>query len=477
MATVSLPVALATLLCLSTAAPTQLPVDRVVGRWDQPPHKVPSDSVVDGPLFGNGNFAGVLSSDAGGADMGPSCAAPPCKPSRGEVRHFVGMNDFYAAPTNGFSSCGYPDLDGSNKPGMKQVGGVTFVAKELGDTPRLTFRAEQRPSNGTVLVELAGAGVRLSVRTWAHATKPLMLTELTYVAEPSAPRQQLEVQVEAWTVLGCGMGPNPLVEDSFLPVATGVSATRPAPAAAAGGTGGPMAIWASRDNGFEYQQQPGVYNLTRAVVASAVLPGGGASFHSALRQQHCLPPAAATQHYGGSYLPCAVGNLTLGAGQTVTVATVVVSDRQLGWAEPPLQFALRTLGELAQSGALAPGGALREEHALWWRQYWSRSWIDWYPRPGASNANGTQLLMDMYYQNLYILALNAAPNSTAAPGLYGSFVTEDQMLWAGDLTLNYNAEACVALSARSPRTTLSHTAALHAFSLLHPESRQDVHLG
>jgi alpha-L-fucosidase 2 len=41
----------------------------------------------------------------------------------------------------------------------------------------------------------------------------------------------------------------------------------------------------------------------------------------------------------------------------------------------------------------------------------------------------------------YILALNAAPNSTAAPGLYGSFVTEDQMLWAGDLTLNYNAEA------------------------------------
>ena len=48
--------------------------------------------------------------------------------------------------------------------------------------------------------------------------------------------------------------------------------------------------------------------------------------------------------------------------------------------------------------------------------------------------------MEMYYQNLYILALNAAPNSTAAPGLYGSFVTEDQMLWAGDLTLNYNAE-------------------------------------
>ena len=47
----------------------------------------------------------------------------------------------------------------------------------------------------------------------------------------------------------------------------------------------------------------------------------------------------------------------------------------------------------------------------------------------------------MWYQNLYILALNAAEGSDSAPGLYGSFVTADQMLWAGDLTLNYNAGA------------------------------------
>jgi alpha-L-arabinofuranosidase len=389
-----------------------LPVDRVVGRWDQPPAKVPSDSMVDGPLFGNGKFAGVLSSDAGGASTGPSCATPPCTPSRGEVRTFVGMNDFYAAPTNGFSSCGYPDLDGSNKPGMKQVGGITFVSRELGATPQLKFNAEQRPSNATVLVELTGGGMQLSVRTWAHATEPLMLSELTYLADPTAPRRQLELQVEAWTVLGCGMGSNPLVEDSFLPVATGANTTATTTAAAAG----PTAIWASRDNGFEYQQQPGVYNLTRAIVASAVLSGsGGAKFHSALGQQQCLP-AAAAQHYGGSYLPCAVGNLTLAAGQTVTLATVVVSDRQLGWTEPPLEYALRTLGQLASqtTSAVAAGGAAREHHELWWREYWSRSWIDWSPTNTTTNsANGTELVMEMYYQNLCVHICSICSRSPA----------------------------------------------------------------
>ena len=55
----------------------------------------------------------------------------------------------------------------------------------------------------------------------------------------------------------------------------------------------------------------------------------------------------------------------------------------------------------------------------------------------------------MWYQNLYILALNAAEGSDSAPGLYGSFVTADQMLWAGDLTLNYNAGA-MRLTPRPP---------------------------
>jgi hypothetical protein len=54
--------------------------------------------------------------------------------------------------------------------------------------------------------------------------------------------------------------------------------------------------------------------------------------------------------------------------------------------------------------------------------------VDWHPPEGggeivASDGGSThppvasEVLMHMYYMNLYILALNAAPNSTAAPGL------------------------------------------------------------
>ena len=234
-------------------------------------------------------MAAVMSADAGGPDTGPDCLTPPCKTSRGEIRTFVGMNDFYAAPTNGFSSCGYPDLDGENKPGMKQVGGLTIVAPRLGRTPRLNFSAEQRPTNATVVIELAGrAGMRLSVRTWAHATEPLMISEITYHAAAASSTssdsssanmddtlhepQRLSLRVEAWTVLGCGLGPNPLVEDSFLPVRSGATTTRSnSSSTTTKPRTTPNIIWASRANGFEYQQQPGVYNLTNALVATAVI--------------------------------------------------------------------------------------------------------------------------------------------------------------------------------------------------------------
>jgi hypothetical protein len=238
-----------------------------------------------------------------------------------------------------------PDLDDSNKPGMKQVGGLTVVAPSLGAAPQPRFSAEQRAANGTVVVRLGGGGHLLTLRTWAHATEPLLLTELAYTytsgggdggaATTDHQRARavqaavLDVQVEAWTVLGCGMGPNPLVEDSFLPVSTGATNTT---------------MWASRSNGFEYQNQPGVYNVTTVLVASAVI--SGAPFEGLRAGQHCVP-AAAARHYGGTYLPCAVGNLSLQSGAApLVIATVVVSDRQLQWASSPLDYATGTLHRL-----------------------------------------------------------------------------------------------------------------------------------
>ena len=77
---------------------------------------------------------------------------------------------------------GYPDLDGENKPGMKQVGGLTLVAPALAGGR--SFAASQHPANGTVALSLGGKQGTLELKTFAHATEPLLITELTLT--PSA---------------------------------------------------------------------------------------------------------------------------------------------------------------------------------------------------------------------------------------------------------------------------------------------------
>lgn len=415
----------ALLLLLCTKMPAQRPVDRVTGRWSEPPAKVPSDSVVDGPLLGNGRFGVVLGSDvaSGCVQDGDHTNCNASKPSRGEVRFYLGANDMYAAPTNGFSSCGYPDLDDSNKPGMKQVGGLTIVAPALGSGSHvapLSYAAEQRPANGTVTTTLRGAhGTELIIRSWAHAIEPYLMVELAYnSADPKM--QSLKLRAEAWSVLGCGLGPDPLVKDSFLPVATGLGGNK-------NGT-----LWVKRANGFDYQQQDGVYNLTTYTVAARLVQAAGRGFQHTAADEQCAP-ATTPQHYGATYLPCSIGNFTMHAGSSALLVASVLSDRQLSWVGDVVETALSKVESIDDVSY----ARLRKQHTQWWDEYWAASSVSWPSSP---------LVEHMYYQNLYILALSSAKGSTAAPGLYGPFITMDQMLWAGDLTLNYNAE-CVSWTA------------------------------
>ena len=149
-------------------------------------------------------------------------------------------------------------------------------------------------------------------------------------------------------------------------------------------------------------------------------------FSRAASGQQCVP-ATAPQHYGATHLPCSVGNFTVRAGSSALLAVAVLSDRQLGWRGDLVETSISNL----QSIDGAAYASLRTKHNEWWDGYWEASSVSWPSSP---------LVEQMYYQNLYILALSAAEGSTAAPGLYGPFITMDQMLWAGDLTLNYNAE-------------------------------------
>ena len=73
---------------------------------------------------------------------------------------------------------------------------------------------------------------------------------------------------------------------------------------------------------------------------------------------------------------------------------------------------------------------IRAAHENWWRQFWS--------------ASGVQIsdpyLEKYYYASQYLLAC-ASRAGKFAPGIWGSFITQDSTAWGGDYHLNYNYQA------------------------------------
>jgi len=73
---------------------------------------------------------------------------------------------------------------------------------------------------------------------------------------------------------------------------------------------------------------------------------------------------------------------------------------------------------------------LRSEHDEWWKDFWGKSYVDL----------PDKVIEDEWYGSLYSLACCSKGN-TAAPGLWGNWVTTSQANWRGDYTLDYNYEA------------------------------------
>ena len=74
--------------------------------------------------------------------------------------------------------------------------------------------------------------------------------------------------------------------------------------------------------------------------------------------------------------------------------------------------------------------ALRSEHDTWWKNFWSKSYVEL----------PDQLIQDEWYGSLYSLACCSKAGVTA-PGLWGNWVTTSESNWRGDYTLDYNYEA------------------------------------
>lgn len=72
-----------------------------------------------------------------------------------------------------------------------------------------------------------------------------------------------------------------------------------------------------------------------------------------------------------------------------------------------------------------------EAHRRWWDEMWHRSWVD----------AGDSLLNRQYLSSLYLLASAYSPRTTACGGMYGVWNMEDDMMYHGDIHLNYNSQA------------------------------------
>lgn len=115
--------------------------------------------------------------------------------------------------------------------------------------------------------------------------------------------------------------------------------------------------------------------------------------------------------------------VVLQPGERVFVAAAVLSDLD---ARDPAAAAREQAGALGAE-ALAKRQA---DHRAWWREFWSRSFID----------IPDKVLQQHWYAAQYIMGCCSRPGKVA-PGLWGNWITMDKPAWHGDFHLNYNFQA------------------------------------
>lgn len=112
-------------------------------------------------------------------------------------------------------------------------------------------------------------------------------------------------------------------------------------------------------------------------------------------------------------------------GHTVYVVTAVGGGGKSG--ESGLNQCLQALEPLKTK-------TLRQKsiaHDAWWREMWARSGVD----------TGDSLLNRAYLNAIYMLASATSERTSACGGMYGVWCMDDDMMYHGDIHLNYNSQA------------------------------------
>lgn len=123
----------------------------------------------------------------------------------------------------------------------------------------------------------------------------------------------------------------------------------------------------------------------------------------------------------------------LPAGKTVYVVTAIecVGNQAVDAATDANGAALANAKSLLSTvKSKSDIGTLRQAQLDWWKNYYLLSWMDL----------GDTELNRLYYGNQYIFGC-CTREGKQAPGLYGVWITCDNIAWQGDYHLNYNFQS------------------------------------
>ncbi len=378
----------------SVAAEALSIVARQRGVFDAPPILMPTRKMPDGPLLGNGDvgvaIGGVVErrkyiglGAPGGANVHVHDLSVTNAPER--YRFWIAKNDFWKTKTV------YPNAHPA------PIGGIDISLPALVDgqyhAEQILETAEVRHTLRTALrVEdpppFTRAGTTVRVRSWVAATENLLVIELSVDGDPAdanpfAPTALVGVDVNLWAMTG-----------NEAETATGNL---------------PDGYWATRrfvstTNSIALEAKP-----SRETTEAAI----------ALRLFHHRQPGLPWSRGDG----WSADRFILSPARPILLAAAIVSSED---ARDPLAEARRRVAELTPQRL----DQLGEAHRRWWREFWSRSFVDL----------GDPLIERYYYGSLYLLA-SCSRNPRFPPSLFGNWITADAPSWQADYHLNYNHQA------------------------------------
>ena len=117
--------------------------------------------------------------------------------------------------------------------------------------------------------------------------------------------------------------------------------------------------------------------------------------------------------------------MTIAAGTTAYVVTLVTGGGKTDDAD--LDGAYTRLRKVSARRI----AAMRRGHDEWWREMWTRSYIE----------IADSLLQRQYLTSIYLMASAYSPRTTTCGGMYGVWNMDDDMMYHGDIHLNYNSQA------------------------------------